>query len=30
MDVVNHYDGHLTLRLSAAEKTDLQEYLKSL
>ena len=30
LDVVNHYDAHLALGLSAAEKTDLVEYLKSL
>jgi hypothetical protein len=29
-DVVNHYDTFLTLGLTAAEKTDLVEYLKSL
>jgi hypothetical protein len=29
-DVINHYDAHLMLGLSAAEKTDLAEYLKSL
>ena len=29
-DVVNHYDGHLHTGLTAAEKTDLVEYLKSL
>ncbi len=29
-DVVNHYDTHLTLGLSAANKTDLVEYLKGL
>jgi hypothetical protein len=28
--VVDHYDRHRRLRLSAAEKTDLVEYLKSL
>jgi cytochrome c peroxidase len=30
MDVVNHYDTLGTLALTAAEKTDLVEYLKSL
>lgn len=29
-DVINHYDNHLSLNLSAAEKQDLVEYLKSL
>ena len=29
-DVVNHYDRHFGLRLSAAEKAELVEYLKSL
>lgn len=29
-DVINHYDGHLQLNLSAAEKRNLKEYLKSL
>ena len=29
-DVVNHYNNHLQLNLSAAEKKDLTEYLKSL
>ncbi|HZX83662.1 MAG TPA: hypothetical protein VFF19_08875 [Reyranella sp.] len=29
-DVVNHYDTHLTLGLTAANKTDLVEYLKGL
>ena len=28
--VVNHYDGHLKLRLTADQKRDLIEYLKSL
>jgi hypothetical protein len=28
--VVDHYDGHLKLGLSPAERTDLVEYLKSL
>jgi hypothetical protein len=28
--VIEHYDGHLNLDLSAQEKTDLVEYLKSL
>ena len=28
LDVVNHYDTHLTLGLTAANKTDLVEYLK--
>jgi hypothetical protein len=30
MDVVNHYDRHFKLGLTAPEKTDLIEYLKSL
>ncbi len=30
LDVVNHYDGVLTLALSEQEKRDLVEYLKSL
>lgn len=30
MDVVNHYDSFFRLRLTATEKTDLVEYLKSL
>jgi hypothetical protein len=30
LDVVNHYDTHLTLGLTAANKTDLVEYLKGL
>jgi hypothetical protein len=29
-DVVNHYDAHLTLGLTAQQKHDLVEYLKSL
>jgi hypothetical protein len=29
-DVVNHYDGHLNLNLSAEQKRDLIEYLKSI
>jgi len=29
-DVIGHYDRHLQLNLSAAEKRDLKEYLKSL
>jgi cytochrome c peroxidase len=29
-DVVNHYDNHLKTGLSAKEKQDLVEYLKSL
>jgi hypothetical protein len=29
-DVVNHYDGFMNLGLTAAEKSDLVEYLKSL
>jgi hypothetical protein len=29
-DVVNHYNGHLNLGLSEAEKRDLIEYLKSI
>jgi len=30
LDVVNHYDAFFDLGLSAQEKTDLVEYLKSL
>ena len=30
MDVVNHYNTHFSLNLSASEKSDLVEYLKSL
>jgi hypothetical protein len=30
LDVVNHYDTHLTLGLTPANKTDLVEYLKGL
>jgi cytochrome c peroxidase len=30
LDVVNHYDGHFNLGLSAQEKADLAEYLKSI
>jgi hypothetical protein len=30
LDVVNHYDKHFALGLSAGEKSDLVEYLKSL
>ena len=29
-DVVNHYNNHFSLNLTAAEKNDLVEYLKSL
>src|SRR5262249_1243334 len=29
-DVVNHYDSNMALGLSAAQKSDLVEYLKSL
>jgi cytochrome c peroxidase len=29
-DVVEHYDGYLLLDLTAAQKADLVEYLKSL
>jgi hypothetical protein len=29
-DVINHYDNHMSLNLTAAEKQDLAEYLKSL
>jgi cytochrome c peroxidase len=29
-DVVEHYDGHLDLNLSAEQKKDLIEYLKSI
>jgi hypothetical protein len=30
MDLINHYNGHLSLNLTTAEKNDLIEYLKSL
>ena len=30
LDVVNHYNTHFSLGLTAQEKTDLVEYLKSL
>jgi hypothetical protein len=30
LDVVNHYDGHLNLNLSAADKKDLIEFLKGI
>ena len=30
VDVVEHYDAHLSLELTDQEKTDLVEYLKSL
>ena len=30
LDVVNHYDAHLKLNLSEAEKKDLVEYLKGI
>jgi hypothetical protein len=30
LDVVEHYDRHLQLRLTAPQKADLVEYLKSL
>ena len=30
LDVVNHYDGHLKLNLSEADKKDLVEYLKGI
>ena len=30
LDVINHYNGHLSLSLTDAEKNDLVEYLKSL
>lgn len=30
LDVVNHYNGHFSLKLTASEKQDLVEYLKSL
>jgi hypothetical protein len=29
-DVINHYNSHFSLNLTAAEKRDLEEYLKSL
>ena len=30
LDVVHHYNTHFSLGLTAQEKTDLVEYLKSL
>jgi hypothetical protein len=30
LDVVNHYDAHLGTALTATEKAELVEYLKSL
>ena len=30
LDVVNHYDDHLKLNLSIAQKNDLIEYLKGI
>jgi cytochrome c peroxidase len=30
IDVVNHYDAHLNLNLSGAQKNDLVEYLKGI
>ena len=30
IDVVNHYDMHLNLGLSSAQKKDLVEYLKGI
>jgi len=30
IDVINHYDTHFNLELSAQDKTDLEEYLKSI
>jgi cytochrome c peroxidase len=30
LDVVNHYDGLFTLHLTARQKRDLVEFLKSL
>ena len=30
LDVVNHYNTHFSLGLTAQEKSDLVEYLKSL
>ena len=30
LDVVNHYDTHMTLGLTAANKADLVEYLKGI
>jgi cytochrome c peroxidase len=30
IDVINHYNNHFSLNLSASEKQDLAEYLKSL
>ena len=29
-DVINHYNNHFSLQLTAAQKRDLEEYLKSL
>jgi hypothetical protein len=29
-DVINHYNGHLSLNLTASEKQDLEQYLRSL
>ncbi len=30
LDVINHYDAFMNLGLTASEKSDLAEYLKSL
>jgi hypothetical protein len=30
LDVVNHYDAHLGLNLSSAQKSDLVEYLRGI
>jgi hypothetical protein len=30
MDVIDHYNGHFSLNLTASEKQDLEQYLKSL
>jgi cytochrome c peroxidase len=30
LDVVNHYNAHLSLNLSDADKNDLVEYLKGI
>jgi len=30
IDVINHYNNHLSLNLTASEKQDLEQYLKSL
>jgi cytochrome c peroxidase len=30
MDVIDHYNNHLSLNLTASEKQDLEQYLRSL